>query len=140
MGIAQIALDPPVCPTTKRKKNAPNHPDKPLQPPLLSGNANLETTRGIGIHRYFRKNSPFRIWSFNQYNDDWSAQKIISSKVLFKSDIHPLRINNLKSNFCNASLIWVYILMESFSLQTQYETKTFHTIVINLTNQREHLT
>ena len=121
MGIAQIALDPHSVQQPNVKKSAPNHPEKPLHPPpsLLSGNAHLETTRGIGIHRYFRKKSPFRIWSFNQYNYEWSGQKIISSKVLFKSDIRPTRINNLKSNFCNASLVCVYILMESFSLQTQ---------------------
>ena len=32
MGIAQIALDPPLCQTGKPGKNAPNYPGKPLYP------------------------------------------------------------------------------------------------------------
>ena len=33
MGIAQIALDPPLCQTGKREKSAQNHAGKPLHPP-----------------------------------------------------------------------------------------------------------
>ena len=50
-GSAQIALEPPLCQTGKPgEKSVPNHPGKPLYPPL-SGNAHIETT-------HFKKGLP----------------------------------------------------------------------------------
>ena len=47
MGIAQIALDPPLCQTGKRGKKVPQTILASLNtpPPLLTGNAHMETTR-----------------------------------------------------------------------------------------------
>ena len=53
MGIAQIALDPSLSNRQMWGKSAPNYPGKPLHPPpLLMGNALMETT-------HFKKSSLF---------------------------------------------------------------------------------
>merc|ERR1719400_1728731 len=51
MGIAQKALDAPLCQMGKREKSAPNHPGQPLHLPL-TGNAHMEAT-------YFKKGLPY---------------------------------------------------------------------------------